>query len=908
MNRYTIGFFLFNFCVLLNAQNENNFRSVLDQIAAQANNPQDYQSYTITNSHQSSTSKVWHYYLMQRVNDIDIYQALLHIHIKEDGNVLTFHDQFLSQPSERIKSKNTPPLDHGTVLIEVAKQLGISDPVLPEIKIIEDTKNRFMTYQGGNISQEEIPMKFMYVLDENNELLLCYDTNILIKNGSDWWSIKADAYTGKIVDKVNWTLECNFGNHEYHRHDVLCNTQDRRFVKKPLDDLAQNISMNQNQYNVFPLGVESPSHGNRMIVSNPANLTASPYGWHDTNGSPGAEYTFTRGNNVLAQDDLDGNNSTDGYRPEGGSNLIFDFNLDFSILPDQNLDASLTNLFYWNNLMHDVWYQYGFTESSGNFQQNNYGKGGIGNDYVLADALDGSGTNNANFSTPTDGTKPRMQMFQWSAPASSLTFTINSPSSIVGPYTAVKAAFGAQVYNITGEVVLADPILACGTLGNSSSLFGKIAVIDRGSCEFGSKCLRAQQAGAIGVIVANNVSTAPIAMSPGVDGNSVTIPCVMVSQSTGNILKNNVAAGIEVTIIGSGGIPLDSDFDNGVIAHEYGHGISIRLTGGANNSNCLNNQEQMGEGWSDWFGLMMTLQAGDNGSTGRGIGTYLLGQPTTGNGIRQFKYSTDMSINPHTYDAIKTVSVPHGVGSVWCAMLWDLTWLLNDIYGVDLDLYTGSGGNNIAMNLVIEALKLQPCSPGFVDTRNAILSADEVLYNGIHKCLIWKAFARRGLGFSASQGLSTSRTDGTQAFDMPGSCCTHVTVTNNSGVGSLRDAINCSSVGDTITFAPYLADKTISLQGGLTINKNIVVKGLVDNRIRINSTDNITPLTISNANVDMSDLIIQSAQNTQAKSILNDGNLKLTNITIENNWGNNGVPLILNNGNLELEGLVEIEP
>ncbi len=50
-----------------------------------------------------------------------------------------------------------------------------------------------------------------------------------------------------------------------------------------------------------------------------------------------------------------------------------------------------------------------------------------------------------------------------------------------------------------------------------------------------------------------------------------------------------------------------ASFDNGVIAHEYGHGISNRLTGGASNVGCLSNQEQMGEGWSDWFGLMLTI-------------------------------------------------------------------------------------------------------------------------------------------------------------------------------------------------------------------------------------------------------------------------------------------------------------
>ena len=73
--------------------------------------------------------------------------------------------------------------------------------------------------------------------------------------------------------------------------------------------------------------------------------------------------------------------------------------------------ASVANLFYFNNIMHDFAYQLGFTEAAGNFQTNNFGRGGTGNDPVRAEAQDGSGTNNANFATPPDGSSPRMQMF-----------------------------------------------------------------------------------------------------------------------------------------------------------------------------------------------------------------------------------------------------------------------------------------------------------------------------------------------------------------------------------------------------------------------------------------------------------------------------------------------------------------
>jgi extracellular elastinolytic metalloproteinase len=76
-------------------------------------------------------------------------------------------------------------------------------------------------------------------------------------------------------------------------------------------------------------------------------------------------------------------------------------------------------------------------------------------------------------------------------------------------------------------------------------------------------------------------------------------------------------------------------------------------------------------------------------------------------------------------------------------------------------------GNVQALAIVTEALKIQPCSPGFVDGRDAVLAADAAIYNGANECRIWNAFAKRGLGVSADQGSSNSRSDGTEAFDTP---------------------------------------------------------------------------------------------------------------------------------------------
>tara|TARA_Y100000746_G_scaffold189417_1_gene168930 strand:+ start:5 stop:1759 length:1755 start_codon:yes stop_codon:yes gene_type:complete len=187
----------------------------------------------------------------------------------------------------------------------------------------------------------------------------------------------------------------------------------------------------------------------------------------------------------------------------------------------------------------------------------------------------------------------------------------------------------------------------------------------------------------------------------------------------------------------------------------------------------MQNAEQQGEGFSDWFGLMITLGDNDSPSLPRGVATYSAGQSPNGTGIRNAPYSPDFSVNNYTYaDSNNTaaVSQPHGVGFVFATMLWDLTWAFIDEYGFDSDLLNGTGGNNKVMQLVIDGLKLSPCSAGFVDMRDAILLADELTNDGVNECLIWNVFATRGLGYLADQGDADDRTDQIEDFSIPPNC------------------------------------------------------------------------------------------------------------------------------------------
>lgn len=592
--------------------------------------------FEITDLNQSRISNITHIYYRQSLNNLQIYGTESGIHLLPNGEVLAQNNNFIKDVANRANGAAIPALTAIQAIQSAASQLNyqISEPL--NVVSTKNNVSQESLISNGGISLSPIPAKLMYQLNQENELVLAWDISIQEITQHDWWSMRVDASTGVIVDKVNWMLSCSF-EHDHSEDIEALNFNTNLYDIPNYKELSLNEELACTEcYEVFAMPLESPYYGTRTIETLPANPTASPFGWHDTDGAPGAEFTVTRGNNVSAYED--GDNS--GYQPDGGATL------DFSGFPfseiysgaNQYEDAAITNLFYWNNIIHDLLYEYGFDEVGGNFQENNYGNGGLGSDYVNAEAQDGSGTCNANFGTPPDGGNPTMQMY------------------------------------------------VCG---------------DK-----------------------------------------------------------------------------DGDFDNLVIVHEYAHGISNRLTGGPAQSGCLSNSEQMGEGWSDYYGVLMSIEAGDTGADPRGVGTYLFGQGAGGPGIRTYPYSTDMAINSHTYDDIKTESVPHGVGTVWAAMLWEVTWSLIDEYGFDTDFYNFTGdvsldaGNVQAFAIVTEAMKLQPCSPGFVDGRDAVFAADLAIYGGANECLLWDAFAKRGLGLSADQGSSGSRSDGTEAFDTPSGIAT----------------------------------------------------------------------------------------------------------------------------------------
>ena len=599
----------------------------------------DLADYRVTDNYRSRRSGTTHVYLVQRHSGIDVWEATANVNVARDGSVLNSHVDFV--PNVARSANVTEPAITPEVAVQAAAStlgLSIREPLTE--KRAPTGSDRTTILSDGGISFNDIPARLVYLKTEAGILRLTWLVEIYTLDQLHYWQIHVDAETGVVLAVRDLVVHEDFDLHA--RGVTAPPARQATPLRAGLPDwtgFGQGASapLSPDSYLVYAMPMQDPTDGPQVTVTNPhlAAVNASPQGWHDL---ADVQTTQTHGNNTLTYEDRTaaGAGAPAPSTTPLGRDFIYPIpggNPD-AVPPEVYMPASITNLFYWNNINHDVHYQYGFDEPSGNFQFDTYGRGGAGNDGVLAEAQDGSGVNNANMLTLPDGLPGRMQMY-----------------------------------------------------------------------------------------------------------------------------------------LGTNRIPFrDGSLDNAVIIHEYGHGVSTRLTGGPS-TNCLSGDEQGGEGWSDWWGMTLTAKPEHTGATARPMGTWLFGQPPDGPGIRPYPYSTDFSINPMTYDSIKAegLSVPHGVGSVWATIIWEMYWELVENHGFNPDFYAADAtqGNIIAMNIVMEGLKLHGCEPTFVDARNGILLAEQTLYGGQYHCELAEAFARRGLGYSANDGGTSDLTDGTEAFDLP---------------------------------------------------------------------------------------------------------------------------------------------
>ena len=480
--------------------------------------------------------------------------------------------------------------------------------------------------------------------------------------------------------------------------------------------------------------------------------------------------TQTKGNNIDAYSDRNSakDGTGDGFdaadvRADVTAAKTFDriYNplLQPNSSPDQ-IKAAVTQIFYVTNWMHDFWYDSGFDEKAGNGQASNYGRGGKEGDVLLAEAQDGADvgeSNNANMSSFSDGKSPRMQMYVWDGVPNN---SIASVPVVTFADRPGNAVFGPQTFTLTAAAVLATPLDACTAPTNVA---GKIAVIDRGTCDFTAKAANCQAGGATGVVLINNAA-GHVAPTPNVAAPGVTIPLLGISLEDGTALKAKLGAGaVSLTLKRGAEILRDGTIDNGVVAHEWAHYLHHRLVDCGSQS-CGG----MGEGWADFNALLMVIKPGDTlDGTSYPLTQYASvagGDASSYFGIRRAPYSSDLTKNAFTFTHIRKdsklptgapttpvapdMSEVHNVGEIFAETLFEAyTNLLRDTKGAGARLTFDQAKRRMA-DYIVAGMKAAPPEPTFVEQRDALLA---VAYARDPKdfTAMAKGFAKRGLGVGA---------------------------------------------------------------------------------------------------------------------------------------------------------------
>ncbi len=433
------------------------------------------------------------------------------------------------------------------------------------------------------------------------------------------------------------------------------------------------------------------------------------------------------GNNVHAYLDSDANNAPDaGGATVADGNFLTAADLGADPTMADNQNVAVQNLFYLNNVLHDTLYAHGFVEGVGNFQEDNFGNGGRGRDSVNAEAQDGAGTDNANFATPTDGHNPRMQMFLWTGKGDHQV-VVNSVT-----YRAQGAVFGGDLTptGITNDIVLVNDGSgttsdACQAITNNVS--DAIALIDRGGCTFVTKVKNAQNAGAVGAIIANHLGDSIFTMG-GTDA-TITIPPVFIGKSDGTTIKALLPTTGTMRKTDPPPLMRDGDVDSDIVYHEYGHGLTWRMIGRM--SGPLSGA--IGEGMSDTLSVIFN----ENDV----VAEYSFDDPL---GIRTTAYTN----YPRTYGDIVGTQV-HFDGEVYGAIGWRLFQNF-DAEGISKDTL---------LDYIVDGMNFTPAAPAFEDMRDGILQSVANAGNPgapSHACLVWDAFAHYGVGVGA-HGMTVGR-------------------------------------------------------------------------------------------------------------------------------------------------------
>ena len=755
----------------------------------------------VASAYRSAHNGVTHVNLNQRLEGLEVFDAHATVNVARDGGVIFTGGGFVRDLAVAADRADLDAID----AVEAASDaLDLDEPTRLRLLSLSVGGAQESVVSDGGISESVIPARLGWQPTADG-LRLAWRIEIDDASDVHYWDATVDATTGELLGVQNLTVEDEYEDLSDGLERGAASSSAVAALASPPG--TENPVADGSSYRVYELPKESPNDGGRTLVENPADATGSPFGWHDTDGAPGAEHTITRGNNVHAY--LDHNNSNS---PEAG-------------VPAVVVDEPSTAA--------------GEYDAVGASFGPDVEPPGVSGDIVLAD--DGVGV-------ATDGCET------FTVPAGSIALVDRGSCNFT-----VKVANG-QAGGAAAVIVANNVAGAPFAMGGSDPAITIPSVMI--SLDDGTTIKAGLPATGAVTIVGTDQETEPEG-GPGLDfdfpldlslhphdyweaavtnlffWNNVIHDVTYLygfDEHAGNFQENNYDAGedagngdgdyvraeaqdgggtnnanfntgasrMQMYLWTLGEPTRDGDLENGIIIHEYGHGVSIRLTGGPTTS-CLSGNEQGGEGWSDYLAISMLLDpALDDPEGPRGMGPYALFQDSRqDNGIRPRPYSRNMSIQPFTYDSIKTggwlngasLALPHGLGHGWAAVLWDMTWDLIDKHGLNPNVYGAwdTGGNNRAIQYVIDGLKMQGCQPTLLQAARAIIAAAGELDAGADYCTVYASFARRGFGWSAVDG-TTNRNDNDEAFDTDPACRKGFLPPASHGYGTLTTV----EAGDTV--------------------------------------------------------------------------------------------------------------
>lgn len=494
-------------------------------------------------------------------------------------------------------------------------------------------------------------------------------------------------------------------------------------------------------------------------------FNTAPGGGFDPWLPPGQ--TAFDGNNARGYVDRDGVDGLTAGDLDPVSDPSGAFLADYDFLGPADADnqeiAALTSAFYVVNWMHDWYYDSGFTETAGAYQGSNYGRGGVEGDPLLLETADPDQPDNA-FALSFDEGRSAVLSFGLLSPASDHAYVVPTGGD---PSLSVIGQFSPQTFDRIGDLVA--PLDAAGsTLGCAAftvNLSRQVVVIDRGTCAFEIKVLNATAAGAVGVIIANNIDTSLFVMG-GSTGAVVSPPAVLVSRGQGAELRGLASQpGAQVRL--RSGVRGDVAMDTGVVMHEWGHSLQWRLNPWWDGYSW---GEAITEGTADFVALHARVQEGDDVGATYPAFSYGIYQPVTTYTLsdllfagRRFPYSTDRAVNGlsfrHIRDGETLPNTPmqrssspnsesHNAGEVVASVLFEGWMALVETTQAPGATRTFDEVKRTMSDYLVLGLQAAPPYANFTELRDGVLAA-AAASNMEDARILADAFASRGLGTCA---------------------------------------------------------------------------------------------------------------------------------------------------------------